>query len=71
VKLKENNFKNKTIITKREAKNRLKNLYEQLELIHEYEKEFLQIEGTRGLRKRIDEILDEINFLSKFLNLKQ
>jgi hypothetical protein len=58
-------------MTKREARNRLKNLYEQLELIHEYEQEFLQIEGTRGLRKRIDAILDEINFLSKFLNLKQ
>ncbi len=57
-------------MTKREARNRLKSLYDQLELIREYEQQFLEIEGVSGLRKRVDEILDEINSLSKFLNLK-
>lgn len=63
-------MENKAIMTKREAENKLKNLYDQLELIQEYEQEFLRIEGVSGLRKRVDDILDEINFLSKFLNLK-
>ena len=58
-------------MTEREAKNRIRNLYDQLELIHQYKKEFIEIEGVRGVERRIDDILDEINFLSKFLNLKQ
>lgn len=55
-------------MTKREAENKLKNLYDQLRLIHKYEQEFLNIEGVRGLEERIDRILDEINRFSKFLN---
>jgi hypothetical protein len=58
-------------MTIREAKNRLQNLYDQLELIHQYKQEFIEIEGVRGVERRIDVILDEINFLTKFLNLKQ
>jgi uncharacterized small protein (DUF1192 family) len=58
-------------MTRKEAENRLQNLYDQLELIHEYEREFLQIDGVRGLERRVDAILDEINRLSKFLNLKK
>jgi hypothetical protein len=58
-------------MTIKEAENRLRNLYDQLALIHEYESEFRRIEGTRALEKRIDAILEGINYLSKFLNLKQ
>ena len=58
-------------MTRKEAENRLQNLYDQLELIHEYEREFLQIDGVRGLERRVDAILDEVNRLSKFLNLKK
>ncbi len=58
-------------MTKKEAEDRLQNLYDQLELIHEYEHEFLRIDGIRGLERRVDAILDEINRLSKFLNLKK
>ena len=58
-------------MTRKEAENRLQNLYDQLELIHEYEREFLQIDGVRGLERRVDAILDEINRLSKFLKFEK
>jgi hypothetical protein len=58
-------------MTIKEAENRLRNLYDQLELIHQYKQGFIEIEGVRGVERRVDTILDEINFLTKFLNLKQ
>jgi hypothetical protein len=62
---KENNFKNKTIMTERDYELRLKVLYAQLRLIDAYEDEFIEKEGQGGLNRRRDVILDEINYLNK------
>ena len=58
-------------MTEREIENKLKNLFDQLRLIHKYEEDFLRVEGTLGLQKRIDAILDEINHFTNLKNLKK
>lgn len=54
-------------MSKKDILQRLKSLSDQLKLIHQYRHEFLKIEGRRGLEKRIDLILDEMNELNKQL----
>jgi hypothetical protein len=54
-------------MSKKDILQRLKSLSDQLKLIHQYRDEFLKIEGRRGLEKRIDLILDEMNELNKQL----
>jgi hypothetical protein len=54
-------------MNKKDILQRLKSLSDQLKLIHQYRDEFLKIEGRRGLEKRIDLILDEMNELNKQL----
>ncbi len=54
-------------MNKKDILKRLKVLSDQLELIHQYQKDFLKIEGRRGLENRIDAILDEMNELNKQL----
>ncbi len=54
-------------MSKKDILQRLKSLSDQLKLIHQYRDEFLNIEGRRGLEKRIDAILDEMNALNKQL----
>jgi hypothetical protein len=51
-------------MSKKDILKRLKVLSDQLELIHQYEKDFLKIEGREN---RIDAILDEMNELNKQL----
>ena len=57
-------------MTEREIENKLKSLFDQLRLIDKYEEDFLRVEGRRGLQKRIDAILDEINRFTNLKNLK-
>ena len=55
-------------MNKKDILLRLKSLSDQLQLLHQYRDEFLRIEGRRGLERRIDSILDEMNELNKQLN---
>lgn len=50
--------------------NRLNILFQQLHVIDIDEKSFIEKEGKIGLRKRIDNILDEINELRRKLRDK-
>ena len=52
-------------MTIRDIELRLKMLKDQLKLIDNFEDEFLEIDGIRGLEKRRDNILDEINYLNR------
>ena len=54
-------------MTRRDAYNRLRILYQQLEIMDAYPESFLEILGTKGFQERIDEILDEIIFLKKWI----
>ena len=54
-------------MTLREGKLLLINRLQQLELINQYEDEFIEKEGKRGVEQRIDHILDDINFLREFI----
>ncbi len=63
--------KTKPIMTIRDIELRLKMLRDQLKLIDDFEDEFLNIDGKRGLEKRRDAILDEINYLNKLKKKKQ
>jgi hypothetical protein len=46
-------------------------LKDQLKLIDDFEDEFLNIDGKRGLEKRRDAILVEMNYLNKLKKKKQ
>jgi hypothetical protein len=52
-------------MTIRDIELRLKMLKDQLKLIDDFEDEFREIDGKRGLEKRRDAILDEINYLNR------
>lgn len=54
-------------MTKREINLLIANSFQQLRLINEALEEFEEIEGKRGVQKRIDFILDEINYHKKLL----
>lgn len=54
-------------MTKKQLKNRLKNLFQQLELINKYPDSFLENIGKRGMENAIDNILDEINEINNAL----
>ncbi len=54
-------------MTNREIKNLLKLLHDQLETIRAFEQEFMEKEGKRLLKERIDNILDRINYLTNLL----
>jgi hypothetical protein len=54
-------------MTERDYELRLKVLFSQLRLIDKYEEEFIEKEGSRGLAAHRDEILDEINFITRAL----
>ena len=58
-------------MTIRDIELRLKMLKDQLKLIDNFEDEFLEIDGIRGLEKRRDNILDEINYLNRLKKKKQ
>ncbi len=58
-------------MTIRDIELRLKMLKDQLKLIDDFEDEFLEIDGIRGLEKRRDNILDEINYLNRLKKKKQ
>ena len=55
----------------RDIELRLKMLKDQLKLMGNFEDEFLNIDGKRGLEKRRDAILDEMNYLNKLKKKKQ
>ena len=57
-------------MTIRDIELRLKMLKDQLTLIDDFEDEFLEIDGKRGLEKRRDAILDKINYLNKLKKKK-
>jgi hypothetical protein len=57
-------------MTIRDIELRLKMLKDQLKLIDDFEDEFLSIDGIRGLEKRRDNILDEINYLNRLKKKK-
>jgi hypothetical protein len=57
-------------MTKREIKNLLKLLDDQLKTIYEYKDEFIEKEGEKRYDERIDNILDRINYLKKLLKNK-
>lgn len=63
--------KTKSLMTIRDIELRLKMLKDQLKLIDDFEDEFLEIDGIRGLEKRRDNILDEINYLNRLKKKKQ
>lgn len=54
-------------MTKRQLKNRLKVLFQQLELMNRYPESFLENIGKRGIENTIDDILDEINEINRAL----
>ena len=58
-------------MTKREITNLLKLLDDQLRTIREFENEFVEKEGKKLLEKRIDRILDRINYLKQLLKNKK
>ena len=58
-------------MTKREITNLLKLLDDQLRTIREFENEFVEKEGKKLLEKRIDSILDRINYLKQLLKNKK
>lgn len=71
VRHKADNSENKSLMTIRDIELRLKMLKDQLKLIDDFEDEFLEIDGIRGLEKRRDNILDEINYLNRLKKKKQ
>ena len=54
-------------MTKKDHQNRLKFLYDYLELIHRYPIHYRNNFGNKGLEDEINRILDEINFTKKQL----
>ena len=54
-------------MTKKQLKNRLKILFQQLELMNLYPDNFQDNLGKRGIQNYIDDILDEINEISDLL----
>lgn len=56
-----------TILTKRDIKNRIKILKQQLSIITSYKTHFIELLGRSGTESLTDEILDELIFLEKEL----
>ena len=56
-------------MTKKQLKNRLKILFQQLELMNIYPDNFQDKLGKRGIQNYIDDILDEINEINDLLDL--
>jgi len=54
-------------LTKKEILQRRKILEQQLTIINHYPEEFLERLGAKGLEHFINEIVDELNYLSKLL----
>jgi len=55
-------------MTKREIQNLLKIKFQQLQIINENRKEFEERDGRRGFEDRINQILDDINYLNSLLD---